>query len=371
MAKQPWVSIDAGVVPVENRPQNWNEAKHSPCATCQTAPCCTYLPLHAFRVDTMFELDHAGYLLNFDRIELGLTANGDWGVYYRYPCRHLDRDNFLCHLHGSIRQPHICRNYNPYSCWYRKVLRAPTSEAYLRLDRPRIKFIIANCVFDDDRNIVDVPSWDAMKTAFVEIPCEQQHIDEENSDNDAVFDGWLREVTNDVPTKPSRILRKFDELQSPCDECNAYCCRTLVFPHGTPTSASNLDYLRFCLGFPGIELAISDIEWSLVVKTRCRHLDGNRCTLYQQPERPLICRYYDEINCSYKWQFGETRPDGFLRIRYEQFDSVLDSIGFDDNGFIVDMPRTDRLRSTVERSIRATVDTTVTELGSGHLKSTA
>jgi hypothetical protein len=281
MAKQPWVSIDAGFVPVEQRPCNWQEAKESPCGTCQTAPCCTYLPLHTFRVDTMFELDHARYLLNFDRIEPGLTANGDWGVYYRYPCRHLERDKFPCRVHDSSLPPHIFCNYNPDTCWHRKVLPSPTSDTYLRVDRPRLELIIDNCVFDDEHNIIEVPEWGASQEAFAEMPGERQVDAEQEQGEDSTFETWLRMTGRGTVNPASKSIRKLNDLHNPCKSCVAYCCRTLVFPHGTPGSYSNLDYLSFCLGFPCVELLISDFDWWLAVKTRCRHLEGSRCSLYE------------------------------------------------------------------------------------------
>src|SRR5947208_9095911 len=78
-----------------------------PCDSCN-APCCTYLPLHSFNVTHMRELDHARYLLNFPRIEVGINANGGWGVYYRYPCRFLNRETALCTIYGSTERPSIC-----------------------------------------------------------------------------------------------------------------------------------------------------------------------------------------------------------------------------------------------------------------------
>src|SRR5262245_58129303 len=148
MAKEPWRSIS---LPLADRPPqrlSLDQAKESPCATCSGAPCCTYLPLHHFRIDNISQLDHAMYVLNFDRIELGLTASGDWGVYYRYPCRFLDRERYLCRLHDTPEQPRICVHYNPYSCWYKKHLAYP-SDDFLRIDRRRMAFIASRVQFDE------------------------------------------------------------------------------------------------------------------------------------------------------------------------------------------------------------------------------
>ena len=112
--------------------------------------------------------------------------------------------------------------------------------------------------------------------------------------------------------------RRYEEFLDACSGCGAYCCKTLVFPHGRPSHRRNLDYLQFALGFPGVEVGVSDGEWQLVVRARCRHLtDDDRCGVYGSPERPSICRYYDASTCSYVVQFGQTRPRGFLRVRLE------------------------------------------------------
>jgi hypothetical protein len=352
MAKQPWLSILAGSVESGPEELGWADSLTSPCATCRTAPCCTYLPLHRFRVDTMLQLDHARYLVNFDRIELGLSAAGDWSAYYRYPCRFLDRATYGCTLHNTRAQPNICKNYNPYQCWYRKALRSPVSEGFLRIDRPRMQYLVEHTVLDENRAIVAVPSWDTLAAAFATMPCDEQRADDDEIGADPVFDAWRPQVI-DLAARPRGEPRRhgFDDLQEPCDGCSAWCCSTLIFPHGIPASHANLDYLRFALGFPGIEIGVHDRGWSIIVKTRCRHLTaGNRCGVYDQPERPLLCRYYDAHQCSYKPQFGETRPTGFVRIRLEQFGALASAFAFDSHGNAIDVPSAERVRAAVEQS---------------------
>lgn len=107
---------------------------------------------------------------------------------------------------------------------------------------------------------------------------------------DEALQRWEEIVLQDEPvTNPGP--QNYEAIQNPCTGGAAYCCKTLVFPHGFPTTASNLDYYRFCLGFPGVELGISDAGWSLIVKTTCRHLtEDNRCGVYGQASRPLISK---------------------------------------------------------------------------------
>jgi Fe-S-cluster containining protein len=354
MAKQPWISIDAGTIAPAERPLGWAEALQSPCATCQSAPCCTYLPLYKFRVDTLYHLDHARYLTNFDRIELGVDASGQWSAFYRYPCRFLDRETFRCQIHGKPEQPSICKHYNPYACWYRKNLRTPVSEGFLRIDRPRMEFILAHTVFDDQRNIVEVPSWGSMSEAFAALPCEPQRADDGEVGADPIFDRWQQQiVAPEALARPPERTYAYGELRDPCSGCEAHCCTTLLFPHEAPANAANLDYLAFCLGFPGIELAVSDRGWQLVVKTRCRHLTtDHRCAVHGQPERPLICSYYDANHCEYKPQFGVSRPEDFVRVRLAQFPALVGCFRFDAQGAVTAFPRAEAIRTAIEASWR-------------------
>jgi Fe-S-cluster containining protein len=170
VAKEPWRSIPAGTVERPTEPLDFDSATASPCATCGTSPCCSYLPLHRFHVNTLLELDYARYLINFDRMELGLTPDGDWNVYYRQPCRYLAPDTLRCTIHDQPDQPNICKHFNPYTCWYRKALRSPVSEAHVRIDHPRMAWIAAHTRFDDDRNVIERPSWDAGDDAATVAP---------------------------------------------------------------------------------------------------------------------------------------------------------------------------------------------------------
>src|SRR4051812_29338273 len=114
------------------------EARESPCMTCATSPCCTHVPLHTFQIRTLRDLDHAIYLLNFERIVLGLAPSGEWSVYYKYPCRFLDRSNpgnYLCTIHATPLQPQICVNYSPFTCWYKRALTPGLSGEFLTVDR--------------------------------------------------------------------------------------------------------------------------------------------------------------------------------------------------------------------------------------------
>ncbi len=351
----PWNSIAESVVDYGERRLAFQEGVQSPCATCQTAPCCTHLPLNTFKITNLLELDHAIYLLNFDRIELGLTTAGEWSAYYVHPCRFLNRADFTCTVHNAPQQPNICANYNPYSCWYKRVFTQSIGPDYLRIDRQRLEFIRSQIVFDEFRNIVEVPSWDTMVEAFAQMPLEPSAPRPEPPTHDPILAQWQDLALTLESRQDGETPYSYTQLADPCSACQAYCCTTLAFPHPAPRLASNLDYFRFCLGFPGIELGVGDNGWSIVVRTRCRHLSGTKCGVFNQPERPLLCKYYDVWTCTYRIDFGRPRPPAYVRIRLEQFEGLCACFQFDQDGLIVQTPTAEIIRQYIEAEWRSAV----------------
>ena len=351
--KTPWNSIAESVVDYEDRHLPYAASLASPCATCETAPCCTHLPLNTFKITNLLELDHAIYLLNFDRIELGLTAAGEWSAYYVHPCQFLNQADFTCTVHNSAQQPHICVNFNPYNCWYKRVFTKSIGPDYLRIDRQRIEFIKSQIVFDEFRNILEVPAWETLAEAFSQMPHEPAVPRPELPTHDPILQQWQELALAIENRQDGETPRSYTELADPCNACQAYCCATLVFPHSTPRLASNLDYFRFCLGFPGIELGVGENAWSIVVHTQCRHLAGTKCGVFDQPERPLLCKYYDAWTCTYRVDFGRPRPPAYVRIRLEQFDWLTACFQFDQDGLITQRPTAEIIRQHIETQWRS------------------
>ena len=350
--KTPWNSIAESIIDNRNgRVLKHIDALGSPCAECQNSPCCTHLPLNNFKVTNLMELDHARYLLNFEHIELGLSASGDWSAYYTYPCRYLDRNTFGCTIHNQPHQPRICVNYNPYNCWYKRVFSVGQHEDFVRIDRARMELLVQYIEFDAERKITSVPAWETLLEMMAGFDDQPGSASTEPQASDASLDQWEQMVLNPNGDHQMEVeLRPFSALESPCNGCQAYCCTKLVFPQNPPTHVSNLDYYRFCLGFPGVELGVADGQWSIIVNTRCSHLtDDNRCGQFGNPERPQICKYYDEWKCTYRPQFGEARPAGFIRVQLEQFELLANSLQYDGYGAIAAMPPTDTLRGVLEQ----------------------
>ena len=364
----PWNSIAESVVDYGERRLSFPDGLASPCVTCRTAPCCTHLRVQTFRTTNLMELDLTRYLLNFERIELGLAPDGKWSVYYTYPCRHLNRQDFTCTVHNTPRQPQVCVSYNPYNCWYKQVFSTRQSPLSMRIDRQRLEYLLAQVVFDDNRAIVDMPTWEALAEGFDQLPPLAPPPPSDPPGPDAAVLDWRQQVialgsiagpevvepaaADGALLAPPLDSRSFASLADPCGDCQAYCCTHLVFPQPTPQTISNLDFFRYCLGFPGVEVAAADSGWSLVVQSRCRHLAGSRCGVYGQPERPLLCQYYDAWQCTYRPTLGSPRPAGFVRLGLEEFDRLAECFDFDPNGQIIRHPSVEDIRGHIEAGWR-------------------
>lgn len=335
---------------------SYREAIDNPCASCTTSPCCRYLPLATFPVATLADVDYAAYLLNFDNIELGIAADGTWSAYYRQACRFLDADGGGCTLHGTPEKPHICQQYNPYSCWYRPALAGPGHEDYLRVDRARLERLVELVEFDEGRRIAEAPSWPVLQELFADLPVADVTDTAPAAAPDAAFDEWQLIALGTKPPVGRTWSAADPELTrgDPCTGCSAHCCTTLMFAIGAPTTASNLDYLRFALGFPGTEIVVGADSWSLAVNTSCRHLDGDRCGVFGQPERPIRCQYLDAWSCSYKAVFGSPRPEHAVRVRLEELPAMTSAFAFDELGVAAEIPSMEAVRAAVESAWTAT-----------------
>jgi Fe-S-cluster containining protein len=350
--KEPWRRIQLRVLP-ERDGLTWSEALTSPCATCETAPCCTHLALHEFDVDGLTDLDYARYVLNFERMHLGISPDGKWHVYYRAPCRYLEPESMRCTVHDSPTQPNVCKNFNPYACWYKASYAGPVSDTLIQVDRARLDWILERTTFAEDRAIRSMPSQDEMRAAFPSLPVTEDPPGPADAilRADPVYPAWKLSITRGEPDPPAPS-RTFAELDDPCTSCAAYCCTSLVFPQRNPTNHAQVDYFRYALGFPGVELGVGGGTWTITIRTRCRHLDGNRCGVYGTADRPLVCTYYDAHKCGYRHQFASPRPAGFVRVRYDELDAVAGAFRFSESGHSTKIPTADEVRAAIEASWR-------------------
>jgi hypothetical protein len=286
------------------------------------------------------DLDYARFLLGFDGIELVLLANGRWRVHFHAACRLLDAAH-RCTVHGTEAQPHICRDYDAYACSYRPLWVEGDETGAFRIDERRLAVLSAEIGFDRRRRIATLPSWEWMAETFAALgpaevtpagrgstPTAGNAIAEappERGVADVPGGGTARPGARGVGQGDGRHLRFLDpEVQDPCATCAAWCCTRLVFPIPPPERLAQLDFVRFSLGFPGVEVAIDEDGWALVLATRCRHLRGTRCSLYGTPERPLHCSSFSALGCRYPESFGDGGPRDGVRLGFDQLEALLE-----------------------------------------------
>ncbi len=325
-------------------------ARRDPCAGC-SASCCTYLPLHDFQITRYEELDYARYLSNFERIELAMLSGGSWRVHYRASCHHLDTASRRCTVHGTPQQPMICKRFSAHSCFYKRLFESPSTVEYIRMDAARLELWASMLVFDGHRDIVGVP--DVALFQQLMPPLSPPPEADPAIPPAPLLAQWEQSVRAGMPLRPLGT-RRFSDFDAPCAGCTAWCCTTLSFSHSAPASYANVDHLRFCLGFPGVEVGIDERDqWTVIVRTRCRSLrreaDGSgRCGVHGLPERPTVCGLYDASVCGYKAQHGHPRPARFLRIRASEFSDLAALFVFDDNGYVLQRPTYAHIRHRIE-----------------------
>ncbi len=313
---------------------SFNQCVQSPCAGC-SAPCCTYLPLHDFSIQRFQDADYARYLLNFANIELALVNGTAWRVHYTMRCARLTQSG-LCSLHGDPSKPQVCLNYDAYNCFYRPMFIEQETANFMRFDHTRFVALLELLEFSSDGQLVSMPSPEALLQRlppFVEQPTLKPSVPE--------------------PVFENKSLRSFQDVQRQCEGCAAWCCQTLSFPFGGIESTVNMDYLWFCLGFPGVELCIAETSMSIFVHTQCRHLDNLQtggCTVFGTPERPLLCEQYDGMNCAYRVQVGTRNPSQSIRVGISDFGVLQEHISFDQAGQRVGEWQFGALRDAVQQA---------------------
>ena|SRR5258707_8710371 len=147
------------------------------------------------------------------------------------------------------------------------------------------------------------------------------------------------------------------DLTQPCEGCSAPCCTMLVLPHPAPVRWMDFDFLRYSLGFPGMEaLLYEDGRWSLVVHRECRNFDARarRCNVHGTPEQPRTCVYYSPHHCWYKRNFNgdqtQLAPPDVLRLDLAKLDRLLQMIEFDPEGLMVSWPGWPAVRDAIAQS---------------------
>lgn len=306
-------------------PLSFAEAIHSPCTGC-SAPCCTLLQIRQFSLESLMDLDALRYYLNFERIAVSVDQSMCATVFYNTPCSHLDQATAHCDLHASGNKPDICSHYNPYQCFYAKSLDdrqqgKVSGNSEIWLTAAQFERFVTYFGFDTQRMIVQWPSAD--------------HLAELASWQTVTAPAASRKTMHAAsPAKSVPIVPLNQQKPTRCDDCSAHCCTSLVFPIERNQSLADLDFLRYALGFPGVSLCINDQEWSLLIASRCQHLHEQRCHIFGQEQRPLLCQLYNANTCSYH-QLFDTPPFPQLHVQQAEFEQLMDSFDYDQYGQII------------------------------------
>ena len=306
----------------------------SPCKGC-TAPCCTFLPLHDFTLRTYRDVDYARYLLNFVNIELALVQGATWRVHWKARCTRL-LSGGGCSLHNTPQKPQVCLNYDAYSCFYKPMFLQAETPEFLRFDAVRFQALIERLEFDSAGAVTTFPDSHSLMRdlpSFVDHPYE--------------------EIPVPKPRIPAGQVGALSTFQSQCEGCAAWCCQTISFPFGGVHSVSNLDYIWFSLGFPGVELAMTAEGMSVFVHSRCRNLksmEKGGCKVFGTSARPLVCQQYDGMNCAYKVQVGTVDPQWSLRIGLSDFETFQRQFQFDVAGQCIERSTFEVIRDRVREN---------------------
>ena len=284
-------------------------ARNSPCLQCSDAPCCKLLHLEDFPIASLVDFDKIGYYLNFENIEAILSPGGKCTIYYSATCRFFQEEDATCSIHNQKEQPSICMHYSPYRCFYKHAEKDKKSIEYgnIWLNQERLSRIQEMVLFDEDRQIAQVPPFQEMVQVVNTIP--------------------YRKESHSGSSCPETFR---EEMSGPCSRCGALCCTHLLFPSMIPSTRGNLDYYQYTLGFPGVEYLVTNKVWGVLVHTRCKYLNkGNGCSVYNKDERPLYCRYFDPYKC-YVRQLLNTSYK--VNLNYDNFSLIKGGIYFDELG---------------------------------------
>jgi hypothetical protein len=168
----------SGIIPLREAPaartQSYFErSEENPCRDC-SAPCCRMVLIPHPTPTTFMDLDYIRYMVGFQSVKMILTSDGQWQVMVEQPCRLLDASTNLCSVHATPRQPKICVYFNPYQCWYKRNFTTATPPDIIRIDLDALDAILAHVRFDDDGNIVELPTYEAIRQLASETGSDEE-----------------------------------------------------------------------------------------------------------------------------------------------------------------------------------------------------
>ena len=94
-----------------------------PCQEC-LAPCCWWIQHNRSRIVTVEDLDEIERFLLHQLFVARIGKKGSLALAAISACRFLDQATCRCSVHGTDQQPPTCKQYDAYTCWYRRMLEA-------------------------------------------------------------------------------------------------------------------------------------------------------------------------------------------------------------------------------------------------------
>lgn len=80
-----------------------------------------------------------------------------------------------------------------------------------------------------------------------------------------------------------------------CENCNQ-CCKHVVVEIDTPKNKDDYNEILWFLCHENMWVYVDeDSDWNLEIKSPCKYLKDNRCSIYE--ERPETCRDYTAEEC--------------------------------------------------------------------------
>jgi Fe-S-cluster containining protein len=127
----------------------------------------------------------------------------------------------------------------------------------------------------------------------------------------------------------------------PCDSCGAPCCQYLLIPYKTPTTWIDIDFVKYLLNFPNVNITVSKQgTWAILINQNCQHLDKQtlKCKVHDTPQQPKTCSYYNPYQCNYRINLDTTKPNSIYLLTRDNFDGWAEHLRFDEAGFLVAAP---------------------------------
>ncbi|MEW6181714.1 MAG: hypothetical protein AB1500_00860 [Bacillota bacterium] len=148
---------------VSVRSKNFFEkAEENPCNGC-SAPCCRLLLIPHPTPGTYMDLDYIRYMIGFESVRVILNSDGQWQVLIERTCRLFNEETNLCTVHDTARKPKTCVFFNPHRCWYKRSFESKDAPGLIRIDMEGLEAILTHIRFDEEGNIIEIPTWEVMR----------------------------------------------------------------------------------------------------------------------------------------------------------------------------------------------------------------